>query len=427
MPACRDRRLPALAAAALALACLAGGPLPWYLFYATAGLVLTGFAWARGIRRAARCRITVDRDRLAAGEELQVCLRLENRGLLPVPWVEVHDRTPERLAVDPARLQATSLGPRGCRTLAFRLQDCRRGHYPVGPFEVSAGDGLGLFQIRQQIASSVAVTVYPRVVPISGFRLPLRQPFGHRRSRLPAFQEASALADIRPYRPGDSLRYVHWLTSARRGELHLKQFEAEAAAQLTIALDLAAGAAGPGRQAAEAAIAAAASLADLAVRQGYAVGLLAAGREHHRLPPARGPRGLQQILEALARAEAEGRLPLARLLHAEAGALAAGSTLALVTSRLDPALAGTALQLGSRHAVLLLLLRPAPGSGPALPPEAGAPLEELAAMLAGRGVAVYAPGGVDDLRRLPDCRVTPGGAAGMPAAGWSGRPFAEEG
>lgn len=408
MPAFRDGRLLILAAVAFAFARIAGGALPWFLFYTSFGLVLAAFAWAWHLERNLDCLVTVDRERLEVGEELQVRLRVENGGWLPLPWVEVENATPGRLVLDRAPRQATSAGLLGSRVLTFQLHARRRGHYPVGPLRLQAGDGLGLFRVQRQITTRQAVTVYPRVVRISGVPVPLGQPFGHMRTRQKAFQDPSSLADIRPYHPGDSLRYVHWLTSARRGELHLKEFELNATTQMVIGLDLQAPApAGPGPEAAsEAAIGVAASLAELGARQRFEVGLLAVGKERHSLPPLRGLRGYQQILEVLARVEAEGRLTLAQVLGAEAGALAPRSTVALVTCRVTPELADTALRLGASHPVMLVALR-AETYGVPVPALALAQRESLVTRLAGRRVAVYLLGAGDDLQRLPEYRVRP--------------------
>lgn len=417
MPAFRDGRLLILAAAAFAFARVAGGALPWFLFYATFGLVLAALAWAWHLERNLDCLIAVDRDRLEVGQELRVRLRVENTSWIPLPWVEVEDDTPGHLVLNSTPRQATSAGVLASRVLEFALRARRRGHYPVGPLKLLTGDGLGLFQVRRQIISRQTVTVYPRVVRISGVPVPLGQPFGHMRTRQKAFQDPSSLADIRPYRPGDSFRYVHWLTSARRGELHLKEFEMNATTQMVICLDLEqkAHVRSDDLDSAETAISVAASLADLGARQGFEVGLLAGGRERHFVPPFRGMRGFQQILEVLARVEAEGHLPLVQMLRSEAATLAPRSTVVLVTARLTAELADVALRLHANHPVMLVLLRAETFAETGLNGVEAAQREGLVALLTGRRIAVYLLNATDDLQRIAEVRMRY--TAPRPAAG----------
>lgn len=71
---------------------------------------------------------------------------------------------------------------------------------------------------------------------------------------------------VREYVPGDPLRRVHWPSSARRGDLVVKEVEEPAAPRLVVALDL-----GGGGAAGEAAAGRAAWYAYEALRRGYEV------------------------------------------------------------------------------------------------------------------------------------------------------------
>lgn len=402
MPAFRDGRLVALAAATLAFARLAGGPLPWFLFYLSAGAVALALGWAWALQRSLRCRVALDRERLEAGQSLQVQVEVHNSGWLPAPWVEVDHATPSRLGRDPAPRQGVTVGPGETCTLTFALEGCRRGHYRVGPFRLTAGDGLGLCAVRREVLSPVWVTVYPRVYPIHDLPLPLGLPFGHLRTRALTMADPANLADIRPYRPGDSPRHIHWATSARRGELYLKEFELNAAAHLALVLDLdrEAHRTGPGGETLERAVEAAASLAELGARQGFEVSLLATGAARVHVPPARGQRGFVQVLEALARVEADGPTPLAQALCQEAGTLPPRATVGVITPRLTPELAGACLQIRARHPLLLVVIRTETFGA-----ASSAELQEreaLLAHLAARQVPVYLVGAGDDLRRLAE-------------------------
>lgn len=99
---------------------------------------------------------------------------------------------------------------------------------------------------------------------------------------------------LRPYRPGDDPRDVHWRSSARLREPVVREYERDRSQALWICLELRA----PAGDAAEAAVEIAASLAAAASRRGEAFGL-AAGDV--RVSPGSGAGQLERVLDALAR------------------------------------------------------------------------------------------------------------------------------
>jgi uncharacterized protein (DUF58 family) len=97
-------------------------------------------------------------------------------------------------------------------------------------------------------------------------------------TRMPAADDAS----LRDYRSGDDLRRVHWRTSARLGELMVRQDERAARRPVSVLLDL------PDDDvAAEWSISAAASVGLALMRSGHRVrllggGVMSAASDHHR-------------------------------------------------------------------------------------------------------------------------------------------------
>ena len=99
---------------------------------------------------------------------------------------------------------------------------------------------------------------------------------------------------IREYVPGDPVRLVSWVASARHGHLLVKELEAPGQAALTVVVDLRGDA-----EAAEQAASAAAGLADAALAVGMPVVLLTAEEDG----PRRGPVGsAAEVGRRLARA-----------------------------------------------------------------------------------------------------------------------------
>ncbi len=129
--------------------------------------------------------------------------------------------------------------------------------------------------------------------------------------RVTVAADAAEVHGVRPYQPGDGGRRIHWRATARTGELHVIEWEEEAAAELTILLDTQASfICGPaGADTLEASITAAASVAAFLLERGQRtrifwwqgdVAVTAGGPRLMRVE-ARHLAGLKQILTALAK------------------------------------------------------------------------------------------------------------------------------
>jgi uncharacterized protein (DUF58 family) len=413
----RDWRLPALVGVGFVIARMAGGRLPYFLFYLSAGLLAVGYFWSRHALRRVEGLIQAETDRVEVGQSLRIKVRLDNDSFLPLPWAEVDDATPQHLVKTDMPCQATSVPLWGSRVIHFRITAKRRGHYTVGPIRVTLGDPFGLFQGHREFHSKATVTVYPRVHQIEGLPVPLSQPFGPVRTREKAFEDPSNQAEIRKYRPGDNPRHIHWKTSARMGELMLREYELNATTQMVIFPDMheaaQIGAAGEGQASTvETAIELAASLGALGLRRKIDFGLISHGQERYTVAPGHGQRTFHELLEVLARLEANGHLPIEQVLERETGHLSGRSTLVVITPCLTPRLADVLIRLRSNHQVMLVLLNP----GSFLPPAAAAITAEAAAtaeyatsltgLLMLRKVAVYLVSADDDLRRLSALRLS---------------------
>jgi uncharacterized protein (DUF58 family) len=131
---------------------------------------------------------------------------------------------------------------------------------------------------------------------------------------------------------------IHWKSTARHGDIQVKEFDLEQTADAWIILDLQRGIqAGRGEESTtEAAIRAAASIADKALSENRAVGMTVnAGRTAY-LPADRGGRQHQKVMQLLAAVDADSSTPLVETLIASVGRLRRGMTAVVITASLDP-------------------------------------------------------------------------------------------
>lgn len=107
----------------------------------------------------------------------------------------------------------------------FRAQ--RRGKFRWSGLHVLGTDALGLITMRKHYTTTTAeMTVFPRPIPVS-IEIPMASGWGISEAESGNARGAGIEPrGIREYTSGDSLRHVHWRSSARAMKLQVKEFEA---------------------------------------------------------------------------------------------------------------------------------------------------------------------------------------------------------
>ncbi len=269
------------------------------------------------------------------GDQLRATVTVRNAGRLPKLWLETYN--PSNLPV-PLPGRALSLGPRSQRTWNAKVPLTRRGHFRVDALQVRTGDPFGFFESVASVGHGVSVVVYPRVERLPHWRIPTANLEGSHASRERALQTTPLATSVRPYAPGDAFNRIHWKSTARHGEIQVKEFDLEQTADVWIFLDLdAAVQAGAGdRSTVEVAVRAAASIAEKALAENRAVAVTTNGHHPATLPPDRGPRQRHKIMQLLAAVEGDGPAPLAEALIVTLPRVRRGTTAVVVTASDEP-------------------------------------------------------------------------------------------
>jgi uncharacterized protein (DUF58 family) len=306
----------------------------FFLVYLLGALLVAAWFYARRGLNGLRAGYQVVNPRAQVGDTLRAVYRLDNTAGLGKPWVEIWN---DSTLPTPMPGRAIGIGPRDSRQWQTRLPLQRRGSYRLGALRVRTGDPFGLFTSEMVVGQPTWIVVFPRVHALPHWRLPPSPVDGTAPSRR-RFEAASPLvSSIRPYVHGDAINRIHWLTSVRHGELHVKEFDVEQTADLWILLDLERTShAGVGDNASvEMAVSAAASIAVQTLIENRAVGLTVSSRRQHVLTPDRGTRVEQKVLHLLANVQADGTRPLAEVLLETLPQMRRGMTLCIVTGSTD--------------------------------------------------------------------------------------------
>ncbi|WP_435209528.1 DUF58 domain-containing protein [Micromonospora sp. bgisy143] len=249
-------------------------------------LTLLGAAAGAAVGYAAltaawRPRLVVSRradpDRVARGEPASMTLTVRNAGRLRSANLLAEDRCGSRAVPVPL----LRLRPGRDTEVRYDVPTDRRGVVAVGPLRVTRRDPLGLVALARPYGETAPVWVHPRIHPLSAV------PTGAGRSldgRVDGVPHGSITFDsLREYVVGDELRRVHWRTSARVGELMVRENVDTSLPSLVVLLDNRAAAhprrAGGVAESFESACEAAASVVTAAHRADLPVLLLLVGPE----------------------------------------------------------------------------------------------------------------------------------------------------
>jgi len=288
------------------------------------------------------------------GDKLRVTYTLRNASRIAKLWLEIHNPTtlPGGL---PGR--AITLAGQSERSWLIRIPLARRGHFRIEPLHIRTGDPFGFFEASATVGQGVSVVVYPRLEPLPRWRLPAAAIEGSQVSPLRTLQTTPLATSVRPYAPGDSMNRIHWKSTARHGEIQVKEFDLEQTADAWIVLDLQRGIqTGRGDESTvEAAVRAAASIADKALQENRSVGMTVNVGRTAFLPPDRGSRQHLKIMQLLASVDADGSAPLVETLIATVGRLRRGMTAVIITPSLDPSWVRPLAALRSRGVACVVL------------------------------------------------------------------------
>jgi uncharacterized protein (DUF58 family) len=301
------------------------------LAFGLGGLLGLAYLWAREMARGVRGQRTLRFGWVAVGDLLEEWFTVDNQSFLPVLWVEVRDHStvPD---YQPGIVRSVS----GSASNQWRQRaNCtRRGRFTLGPWALVTGDPFGLFEVCIDYADEREIIIHPPIHTQLPVQLPAGRASGGVQRRVRNQQAQLNAASVRAYRPNDPYRHIHWPTSARRGALHVRQFDQDAAGDVWLLLDMqAANQVGSGADSStEQAILLAASLAAVGANANQAIGLAAYASQPQIIAPSRGQGHSWRLLRALALIDADSDTTLRQALVDVRQVVRRGAALLVVTA-----------------------------------------------------------------------------------------------
>ncbi|KKO53383.1 DUF58 domain-containing protein [Paenibacillus sp. DMB20] len=223
----------------------------WILLIGALVIVLQGALF----RRYALKRIAYSRSfKVSAcyeGEHFELVETIENRKIVPVPWLRVESqfkaglRFQGQLNLDISEGQFAqnhksffSLMPWTKIVRRHDVTASRRGMYRLGTVSMTSGDLLGTGSAVLSLPLEGKLVVYPEPLDMAEMEMPVQTWMGETLVRRWIVQDPFYLSGVREYREGDSLKDIHWKASARTGELQVHRRDATADSRIVMYLNV---------------------------------------------------------------------------------------------------------------------------------------------------------------------------------------------
>jgi uncharacterized protein (DUF58 family) len=278
-----------LALALFILSALTRQPLPLLAGFFTLLISAVPELWFRHALRHLLIRQQVNQPHLFFGEQVTLSISIENRKLLPLPWLRIDNAiTPPLVVSKPQEIRRQAvpheifvstwlLWSYQRVTQRYRMTCHARGIHVFGPLRLYCSDPFGWLEREILLPVHEVLVVYPLLAPIEALGLPSKFPMGEHVGPRQLLEDPLWFAGLREYQRGDDPRRIDWKATARAGELRSKIYESTTEHHLLILLDTwtyTQEIKGPDLELQEFCISAAASLATWGLDEGYTVGLL---------------------------------------------------------------------------------------------------------------------------------------------------------
>jgi uncharacterized protein (DUF58 family) len=209
------------------VAILINTPILFYMGTALIATILASRMQAWLSVRGLRFRRQVP-DAIKVGDWVTISIEVWSERRLRRPLITVSDALPQRL-IYADKTVSTPIAPAFDLPIKtqYRFRALRRGIFRWNGIEAVGTDALGLVVMAKVYdTEAVELTVLPRPIPIQ-VELPAASGWGISEAES-GQSRGSGLEPrgVREFSSGDSLRHIHWASTARRGQLLVKEFEA---------------------------------------------------------------------------------------------------------------------------------------------------------------------------------------------------------
>jgi len=275
------------------------------------------------------------KEKCIAGETIRVEITIINNNIFPLFNVCVEDFIEGMPDENNKRTFFEYIPKKSFKKSAYQLHCKKRGKYTLGSIRLYFFDMLGMISFNRNYPSYSTLYVYPKTFSISRFP-PLK------RGNLPWFgvetRRTSGDEDeffgLREFKQGDPIKKIHWLSTARKGKLIVKEFQKISfyRASILFALNREENIGRAEESVGEYIIKVASSIAKYLTEKDVGIELMAHAERLYHFPPNKGTQYLDELMEFFASAKIESRITISNIIQQFSVSIAPNSTVIIITT-----------------------------------------------------------------------------------------------
>jgi uncharacterized protein (DUF58 family) len=222
--------------------------LSWFIFVTAILVILQSVIYKRwGLTGLSYTR-TFSEPAVFEGEEAEMVERIQNRKLLPIPWLRVESKMNPNLKFyqqsdmaikhDEFHKSFFSLMPFTGITRRHRILCKKRGCYRLSTAAMTCGDAFGVQEMYRDFVVNAELLVYPRLLPLSDIPFPSHSWMGDITVRRWILEDPFIISGVRDYQHGDPMNRISWKASARTGDFKVFNRDHTADPRIMILLNI---------------------------------------------------------------------------------------------------------------------------------------------------------------------------------------------
>lgn len=198
-------------------------------------VLFVGFIWSRLLLRGITIEVQKRIPNTRVGDLVTGYLRVRNQSMFSKLALEIRELSDEDTLQSGRVIDMKPHSIQGWKT---NVSPGRRGVFSLGPVQISGSDLFGLFRVVKTLSDIDQITVWPNTQELPFYYPELSGKNGDSSNLKSSFQPTPNISHVREYIPGDSLGRIHWASTAKTGELMVKQFDDEIGADHWVIVDL---------------------------------------------------------------------------------------------------------------------------------------------------------------------------------------------
>lgn len=214
-----------------------GGKFPFLLFFLIILTIIYSTFSNNYNKKNLQGVFWINKYKFTRGEIFKIEYKIYNSGLLPIPYIEIEENINERLIKQKDKAKIFFIKPFDYIKIKKEYKSLHRGKYDVGNLDIIIEDIFSIKKSKMTLKDSLDIIIYPKIYDIKNINLFGKDFFGSDKTNEKHNEDYSNIKNLREYAPGDSLRRIHWKTSARKGQFFVKNFNTSSKINVKVFMD----------------------------------------------------------------------------------------------------------------------------------------------------------------------------------------------